>query len=116
MTVIVEEAAVYPALAEGETPDYETHVYPIFKRRCTPCHREGKAKQNYIMTDYQSVMTSGDNAPNVVGGDLGSNLIRMLNREEIEAGGAMPPTRPLRPRARHHHPLGRGGALPAAPG
>jgi hypothetical protein len=43
------------------------------------------------------MMTSGDNAPNVVGGDLGSNLIRMLNREEIEAGGPMPPTRPLRP-------------------
>ena len=95
--IVEEEAVAIPALAEGEIPDYETHVYPIFKRRCTSCHREGKAKQNYIMTDYQSVMTSGDNAPNVVGGDLGSNLMRMINREEIEAGGAMPPTRPLRP-------------------
>jgi hypothetical protein len=42
-------------------------------------------------------MTSGDYAPNVIGGDLSSNLIRMINREEIEAGGPMPPTRPLRP-------------------
>ncbi len=42
-------------------------------------------------------MTSGDYAPNVIGGDLTSNLIRMINREEIEAGGPMPPTRPLRP-------------------
>lgn len=92
-----EEVAAIPALAEGEIPDYETHVYPIFKRRCISCHREGKAKQNYVMTDYQSVMTSGDHAPNVIAGDLGSNLIRMINREEIEAGGAMPPTRPLRP-------------------
>jgi mono/diheme cytochrome c family protein len=96
--IIREEAAVaIPALAEGEVPDYETHVAPLLKRRCFACHREGKAKQNYVMTDYQSVMTSGDNAPNVVGGDLGSNLIRMINREDIEVGGPMPPTRPLRP-------------------
>ena len=86
-----------PALAAGEIPDYETHVAPIFKRRCSACHRQGSAKDNYILTDYQSVMTSGDHAPNVVGGDLGSNLIRMINRETIEAGGPMPPTKPLRP-------------------
>jgi mono/diheme cytochrome c family protein len=95
--VIEEEAVAIPALAEGEIPDYETHVYPILRRRCISCHREGKEKGNYIMTDYESVMTSGDYAPNVIGGDLGSNMIRMINREEIEAGGPMPPTRPLRP-------------------
>jgi mono/diheme cytochrome c family protein len=95
--VIEEEDLAIPALAEGEIPDYETHVFPIFKRRCFSCHREGKEKGNYIMTTYESVMNSGDYAPNVIGGDLNSNLIRMINREEIEAGGPMPPTRPLRP-------------------
>jgi mono/diheme cytochrome c family protein len=95
--VVEEEGAAIPALAEGEIPDYETHVFPIFKRRCLSCHREGKEKGNYIMTTYEAVMTSGDYAPNVIGGDLNSNLIRMINREEIEAGGPMPPTRPLRP-------------------
>lgn len=95
--VIEEEAGAIPALAEGEIPDYETHVYPIFRRRCISCHREGKEKGNFLITDYESVMNSGDYAPNVIGGDLSSNLIRMINREEIEAGGAMPPTRPLRP-------------------
>jgi menaquinol-cytochrome c reductase cytochrome b/c subunit len=95
--IIIEEEVAIPALAEGEIPDYETHVFPIFKRRCLSCHREGKEKGNYIMSTYESVMTSGDYAPNVIGGDLGSNLLRMINREEIEAGGPMPPTRPLRP-------------------
>jgi len=95
--VTEEEKGTTPVLAAGEIPDYETHVAPIFKRRCSACHREGQAKNNYIVTDYQSVMTSGDHAPNVVGGDLGSNLIRMINREEIEAGRPMPPTKPLRP-------------------
>jgi len=41
-------------------------------------------------------MTSGDHAPNIVPGDLTSNLIRMLHREEIESGGPMPPTKPLK--------------------
>jgi len=95
--IVIEEEAAIPALAEGEIPDYETHVFPIFKRRCISCHREGKEKGNYIMTTYDAVMTTGDYAPNVIGGDLNSNLIRMINREEIEAGGPMPPTRPLRP-------------------
>jgi mono/diheme cytochrome c family protein len=84
-----------PPLAEGEVPDYETHVQPIFKRFCVACHRPGKAQQNYVISDYQSVMTTGDHTPNVIGGDLSCNMLRMLNREEIEAGGPMPPTRPL---------------------
>jgi mono/diheme cytochrome c family protein len=96
--IVIEEEVAIPALAEGEIPDYETHVVPILKRRCFSCHREGKEKGNYIMTTYDAVMTSGDYTPNVIGGDpAGSNLIRMINREEIEAGGPMPPTRPLRP-------------------
>ena len=95
--IVEEEAGAIPALAEGEIPDYETHVFPFFRRRCLSCHREGKEKGNYIMSTYDSVMNSGDNAPNVIGGDLSSNLIRMINREEIEAGGPMPPTRPLKP-------------------
>ena len=40
---------------------------------------------------------AGDYAPNVIPGDLTSNLIRMIHREEIEAGGPMPPTKKLKP-------------------
>ncbi len=97
--IVVEKPPdTIPALAEGEIPDYETHVRPIFNRFCIACHRPGKAKNNYVMTDYESVMTTGDHAPNVIGGDLSCNLVRMLYREEIEAGGPMPPTRPLDPK------------------
>ena len=42
-------------------------------------------------------METGDNAPNVIPGDLNSNNILMLHRQEIEAGGPMPPTRALKP-------------------
>jgi hypothetical protein len=42
-------------------------------------------------------MESGDHFPNVIPGDLTSNNILMIHREEIEAGGPMPPTRALKP-------------------
>jgi len=41
-------------------------------------------------------MTTGDHVPNVIPGDLNSNNILMLHRQEIEAGGPMPPTRELK--------------------
>ena len=49
------------------------------------------------MATYEEVMETGDYAPNVIPGDLNSNLIQMIYREEIEAGGPMPPTRALKP-------------------
>ncbi|GAB4473886.1 MAG: hypothetical protein Kow0088_09510 [Anaerolineales bacterium] len=90
-------AAAMPTLKEGEVPSYEVHVAPIFKRYCVSCHVPGKKNNNYLMRTYEEVMTTGDHAPNVVPGDLGSNLIRMVHREEIEAGGPMPPTKALKP-------------------
>jgi menaquinol-cytochrome c reductase cytochrome b/c subunit len=95
--VVEEEAGSVAALAPGEIPDYEKHVAPLLKRRCFACHREGAAKNNFVVSSYQTVMTSGDHAPDVVGGDLNSNLILMINRQKIEAGGPMPPTKALAP-------------------
>jgi mono/diheme cytochrome c family protein len=84
-----------PPLAEGEVPSYEVHVAPLVKRYCVSCHRPGKENQNYLMQSYEETMNTGDNAPNVIPGDLNSNLMRMVNREEIDAGGPMPPSKPL---------------------
>jgi mono/diheme cytochrome c family protein len=93
----VEQAGAIPALGPDEVPSYEVHVAPIVKRYCVSCHRPGKKNNNYLMRDYQEAMDSGDNAPNVIPGDLSNNLIRMINREEIDAGGPMPPTKALPP-------------------
>jgi mono/diheme cytochrome c family protein len=91
------QAGAIPELAPGEIPSYEVHIEPIIKRFCVSCHRPGKKNNNYLMRTYEEIMESGDNAPNVIPGDLNSNNIRMIHREEIEAGGPMPPTRALRP-------------------
>jgi len=93
----VAQANAMPALGLEEVPSYDVHIAPMIKRYCVSCHRPGKKNNNYLMRDYNEVMTSGDHAPNVIPGDLNSNNILMINRQEIEAGGPMPPTRALKP-------------------
>jgi menaquinol-cytochrome c reductase cytochrome b/c subunit len=93
----VEAAGAIPVLAEGEVPSYEVHMAPLIKRYCISCHRPGKKNNNYPMTTYEEVMTSGDNAPSVIPGDLNSPLIRLIHREELEFSGPMPPSRALKP-------------------
>ena len=92
----VTAASSIPELKPGEVPSYEAHIAPIAKRFCISCHRPNKENNNYLMQTYDEMINSGDHAPNLIAGDLGSNLIRMLHREEIEAGGPMPPTKELR--------------------
>jgi len=94
----VEQANAMPALGAEEVPSYEVHVAPIFKRYCISCHRPGKKNNNYLMRTYEEVMTTGDHAPNIhVGDPAASNNVLMLERNEIEAGGPMPPTKALKP-------------------
>jgi mono/diheme cytochrome c family protein len=97
---IPEEAAAagaVPELGPDQIPTYDMHIEPIIRRTCVSCHRPGKTNNNYLMQTYDEIINSGDNAPNLIAGDLGSNLIRMIYREEIDAGGPMPPTKELKP-------------------
>jgi mono/diheme cytochrome c family protein len=93
----VVAASAIPALAEGEVPSYEVHMAPLIKRYCLSCHRPGKKNNNYLMTSYEEVLTSGDNAPLITPGDLSSPLIRLINREELEYSDPMPPNKALKP-------------------
>jgi len=91
-------ASAMPTLAEGEVPSYEVHISAIVKRYCISCHRPGKNNQNYLMTTYDEIITTGDNAPNLIAGDLTCNTMQMLNRVEgLEVGSPMPPTTELKP-------------------
>jgi mono/diheme cytochrome c family protein len=91
------QASAIPVLGPDEVPSYEVHIAPIVKRYCLSCHRPGKKNGNYYVATYDEIMNTGDYSPNVIAGDLNSNLIRMINREDIEAGGPMPPTKALKP-------------------
>mgnify|MGYP006284924003 CR=1 FL=1 len=91
---------LYPPLAEGEVPNYETHIAPIVKRYCVSCHRQGKDNNEFWMTSYQEIMTTGDNGPNVVAGDENSNLLQVIQGHSLMDGstqlaGQMPPNKLL---------------------
>jgi menaquinol-cytochrome c reductase cytochrome b/c subunit len=89
-----EEGAV--DLASIETPSFSKDVKAIFDKRCLSCHGK-RTKGGYSVTDYNSVMTSGDNAPVIVAGDAANSLLaQMLRGIETPAGGQMPPGRPLK--------------------
>ena len=97
---------LFPALADGEVPSYEIHIQPIVKRYCLSCHRAGKTNNNYIMSSYDEILTTGDNKDqNIVAGNLQSYLLQVIEGTPIpdpkDPGKvmirAMPPTSQLKP-------------------
>jgi hypothetical protein len=97
---------LFPPLADGEVPSYEVHIAPIVKRYCVSCHREGKENNNYLMTAYEEILTTGDNKDkNVIPGDPESYLLQVIQdtpimdpeNPEEEMIGVMPPKGHLKP-------------------
>ncbi|MBN2387885.1 MAG: c-type cytochrome [Anaerolineales bacterium] len=103
----IPEGAVstIPVPAEGEVPSYEIHIQPLVQRYCVSCHRAGKENNNFLMTSYQEILTTGDNVDlNIVAGDMEAYLILVINGQQIldPAMGdllvdQMPPTRLMPP-------------------
>ena len=95
---------LFPPLAEGEVPSYDVHIQPIVKRYCISCHRAGKQNNNFLMTSYEEILTTGDNKDkNLVPGDVNSYLLQVIQGTQIldEKGekliGVMPPKSTLKP-------------------
>ena len=99
---------LFPPLAEGEVPSYEVHIAPIVKRYCVSCHRAGKDNNNYLMTSYDEILSTGDNKDkNTIAGDPNGYLIQVIQGTPIrdpadpqkELIGVMPPKGHLKPDA-----------------
>ncbi|MBV6450747.1 MAG: hypothetical protein MHPDNHAH_01473 [Anaerolineales bacterium] len=95
---------LFPPLAEGEVPSYDVHIQPIVNRYCVSCHRADRDNNNYLMTTYDEILTTGDNSEhNLVPGDLNSYFLQVIQEHPIldengrEIIGVMPPNRPLKP-------------------
>lgn len=90
-----------PELLAGEVPSYEVHISALVKRYCISCHRAGKTNNNYLMTSYDEMLNTGDNAPVMTAGDMDSlNLVLVRGTEvtDPKTGNvirAMPPNKLL---------------------
>ena len=93
-----------PELNPGEVPSWDVHIQPLVKRYCVSCHRTGRQNNNYLMTSYQEMLTTGDNAPLITAGDPNSLLLTLINGHEGKdpvTGNVirqMPPTKLLDPK------------------
>ena len=96
---------LFPALANGEVPSYDIHIQPIVQRYCISCHRAGKENNNYLMTSYEEMLTTGDNVDhNIIPGDENSYLLQVIQEHPImdpanpneELIGVMPPNHALK--------------------
>ena len=50
-------------------------VLPIFEAKCFVCHNPNKSLGGWDATSYETVMTSGDNAPVIIPGDVENSLL-----------------------------------------
>ncbi len=83
-------------LAKIENPSFAKDIKPLLDKYCATCHSK-RLKGNFSIADYDKVMTSGDHAPNITAGDAAnSTLAKMLHGVKTDAGGQMPPNRPLK--------------------
>ncbi|MCX6078917.1 MAG: c-type cytochrome [Chloroflexi bacterium] len=95
---------LYPPLAEGEIPSYDTHIAPIVQRYCVSCHRAGKNSNSFLMGSFDEILKTGDNAPSVVAGDANSQLLVVIQGTPIpdpddptkNLVGKMPPNKALK--------------------
>jgi len=92
-----------PALSPGEVPSWDVHIQPLVKRYCVSCHRAGKQNNNNLVTSYEEMLTTGNNAPLMTAGDPESLMLKLINGQEGKdpvTGKVirhMPPTKLLDP-------------------
>ncbi len=93
----VEEEATEPAEPEATeeptaTPEisFSANVLPIFEARCVDCH-EADGDGGWDARTYDSVMTTGDNAPVIIPGDLEASILAQKLLGTQEEGKPMPP-------------------------
>ncbi len=97
---------LFPPLAAGEVPSYDVHIKPIVQRYCISCHRAGQTNNNFLMTSYQEMLTTGDNKDkDIIAGDPNSYFLQVIQGTPIPDPKnpsaalirAMPPNGKLKP-------------------
>jgi mono/diheme cytochrome c family protein len=70
-------------------PTFTADVLPIFEEECTICHG---SLGGWDASSYEAVMTTGNNAPVVIPGDVENSLLAQKMLGTQTEGAIMPPT------------------------
>ncbi|HSM70615.1 MAG TPA: c-type cytochrome [Anaerolineales bacterium] len=94
----VEELPEYPVSGGGSTTSggsgFSGQIQPILEARCVVCHNANKTEGGWDGTSYEKVMSSGDNAPVIIPGDVENSLLAQYllgtNGDFMPPIGSMP--------------------------
>ncbi|MFN2197978.1 MAG: c-type cytochrome [Anaerolineales bacterium] len=81
-----------PTETSPQELSFETDIKPIFEEKCKTCHG---VLGGWDSSTYDSVMTTGNNAPVVIPGDPENSLLAQKLLGTQETGGIMPPGQQL---------------------
>ncbi len=73
----------------GESPSFADDVLPILNEHCAACHG---TFGGWDASSYDSVITTGDNAPVIIPGDIENSLLVQKIAGTQSEGAMMPPT------------------------
>ena len=78
----------------GTPRSFSEQVLPIFEAKCNVCHNSDKQFGGWDATSYETVMSSGENAPVIIAGDVENSLLAQLllgsNNKLMPPLGALP--------------------------
>jgi len=75
----VDELPDYPVI--GGSPvttggsGFSGQILPIFEAKCSVCHNSNRSLGGWDATSYESVMSSGENSPAIIAGDIENSLL-----------------------------------------
>ncbi|MBS1249522.1 MAG: Cbb3-type cytochrome c oxidase subunit FixP [Chloroflexi bacterium] len=83
----ISEAGVKPEPTPGFS-SFAEDVLPIFEAKCAPCHG---SMGGWDSSSYDTVMTSGDNAPTIIPNDVENSILAQKITDTQTYGTMMPP-------------------------
>ena len=98
-TIQATQAVNIPTLKPGtetstEGSTFSGQVLPILQAKCKGCHNTVIKLGGWDASSYESVMTTGDNGPVVIAGDVQNSLLAQLlqgeNGKTMPLGGVLP--------------------------
>ena len=88
LVVYIRQLGATETATPGAAPSFTGDVVPIFKAQCAVCHG---TLGGWDASSYDRVMTTGDNAPVVIAGDVDGSLLAQKILGQQTQGTVMPP-------------------------
>jgi len=94
----VEGLPAYPVVGDAPVASggegFSGLILPIFKAKCAACHNPNKTLGGWDASSYETIMSSGENAPVIVPGDVENSLLAQYllgtNGDFMPPIGSMP--------------------------